>query len=97
MVLLELREQEKHPLPDKSRSIKPFPGDRWRPDVIVGDNAIAVSPQALIGSDIWIDPLFFNGFFLSDALVKALKKAKCTSGFALKKCQVVGTENACDG
>jgi hypothetical protein len=84
-------------LPDKSRSIKPFPGDRWRPDVIVGDNAIAVSPQALIGPDIWIDPLFFNGFFLSDALVKALKKAKCRSGFALKKCQVVGTGNAGDG
>jgi hypothetical protein len=76
-------------LPDKSKNIKPFPGDRWRPGFVVGDNEIAVSPQALIGPDIWIDPLFYDAFFLSDALGKALKKAKCTSGFALKKCPVV--------
>ena len=76
-------------LPDKSKNISPFSGNRWHPRATLGDNEIAVSPQALIGPDIWIDPLLFNSLFLSDALVKALKKAKCTSGFSLKKCQVV--------
>jgi hypothetical protein len=76
-------------LPDKSKNISPFSGNRWHPRATLRDNEIAVSPQALIGPDIWIDPLLFNSLFLSDALVKALKKAKCTSGFSLKKCQVV--------
>jgi hypothetical protein len=77
-------------LPEKSKNIAPFPGDRWRPRPIMGDDDVAVSPQALIGPDIWIDPQFHNGFFSSDPLVKALKRAKCTSGFALKRCRVVG-------
>jgi hypothetical protein len=77
-------------LPEKCKNIQPFPGGRWRAQVLVGDNDIAVSPQALIGPDIWIDPQFYDGIFLTAPLVKALKQAKCTSGFALKKCQVIG-------
>jgi hypothetical protein len=90
MVLLELREQKNVFLPEKSKNIVAFPGDRWRPRAVIDDNDIAVSPQALIGPGIWIDLQLYNGFFLSDPLVKALKRAKCTSGFALKKCQVIG-------
>ncbi len=73
---------------ENSKNIAPS-GDRWRPRAVVGDNDIAVSRQALIGPDIWIDPQLYDAFFLSDSLVKALKRAKCTSGFALKKCQVL--------
>jgi hypothetical protein len=76
-------------LPDKSKNMRPVPQGRWGPGYTLGDNEIAVSPQALVGPDIWIDPQFVDAFFLSDALVKSLKKAKCTSGFGLKKCQVV--------
>jgi hypothetical protein len=75
-------------LPGQSNNIRPFPVDFRRPRAAMHDNDIAVSPQALVGPDIWIDPPFYGGIFLSDARVKALKKAKCASGFALKKCRV---------
>jgi hypothetical protein len=65
-------------------------GPGWSARATAGDNDIAVSRHALVGPGIWIDPQLYDAFFLSDPLVRALKKAKCTSGFALKKCQVMG-------
>lgn len=53
------------------------------------DNDIAVSRQALDGPDIWIDPLLWNGLFISDRLARALKIAKRASTFHLAKCRVI--------
>jgi hypothetical protein len=76
-------------IPEKSLNIRPFVGDTWHRKGVFGDNDAAVSPAALAGPEIWIDPLFDEGVFLSAALGDALKKAKCASGWGLKKCRLV--------
>ena len=53
------------------------------------DGDIAVTSAALDGPDLWIDPKMKDAFFLSDRLVQALKAAKLTRRFGLRKCRVV--------
>ena len=61
----------------------------WFPKGIINDGDIAVSSAAQSGPDIWIDPQVGHAFFLSEALGKALKKAKADKGFYLHKCRVI--------
>jgi hypothetical protein len=61
----------------------------WRPRAGFEDGNIAVNKLALEGVDLWIDPSLLRTFFLSDALVKALKAATMTRRFGLRKCRVV--------
>lgn len=61
----------------------------WFPPFVTKDQDIAVSFAALAGADIWIDPQAGDSIFLSDRLVKALKKAKADKGFFLSKCRVL--------
>lgn len=53
------------------------------------DNGIAVTAEALQGVDLWADPTLTRSVFLSDRLAKALKAAKLTRRFGLRKCRVV--------
>lgn len=61
----------------------------WFPNFVTKDGDVAVSRTALSGPDIWIDPDVGDAFFISDALAKALKKAKVDKGFFLSKCRVI--------
>jgi hypothetical protein len=61
----------------------------WFPKAVFSDGDFVVSPVALSGPDIWIDPNVGRAFFLSDPLAKALKKAKVDNGFMLGTCRVV--------
>ncbi|MEO8374598.1 MAG: hypothetical protein ABI471_05195 [Sphingomonas bacterium] len=53
------------------------------------DNDVAVSPLALTGPDIWVDPDVGYAFFVSDSLANALRKAEVDKGFFLTKCRVI--------
>jgi hypothetical protein len=61
----------------------------WFPRLPYRDNDFALLSTALDGPDIWIDPDVGDAFFVSDALAKALKKAKADKGFFLSKCRVI--------
>jgi hypothetical protein len=66
------------------------PGVRgWIPKATIKDGDIAVSNTACSGPGIWIDPRIGDAFFLSDALGKALKRAKADKGFFLYKCRML--------
>ena len=77
-------------LAEHSRNIRPFLRTNWHAMGVFGDLDAAVSMNALSGPEIWIDPLLDRGLFLSSSLGDDLKKAKCSSGWSLKKCRVVG-------
>jgi hypothetical protein len=57
--------------------------------VTTKDNQVAVSADALLPPDIWVDPEFWAAFFLSEALGKALREANAHNGFFLTKCRVL--------
>ncbi|MBC9881188.1 hypothetical protein G8O24_28050 [Bradyrhizobium sp. INPA01-394B] len=66
------------------------PGEKgWVPKAATKDGDIAVLKSACSGPDVWIDPQVGHAFFLSDALGKALKKAKADAGLFLHKCRVL--------
>ncbi|NSX55455.1 imm11 family protein [Parasulfitobacter algicola] len=55
----------------------------------VKDGEMAIKPDALKGVDLWMDQRVKDAFFLSDPLVKALKAAKLTRRFGLRKCRIL--------
>jgi hypothetical protein len=61
----------------------------WYPRLPYKHEDFAVSRSALGGADVWVDPDVGDAFFFSDALAKALKKAKVDKGFMLGKCRVI--------
>ncbi len=61
----------------------------WFSPFVTKDGDVAVSGAALTGPDLWIDPQVGRAFFVSDALARALKKAKADKGFFLRKCRVL--------
>jgi hypothetical protein len=74
---------------EQSKHIEPWPGGRWGDTGEFTDNDLAVTRAALSGPDLWIDPQFNGGLFVSGALGDAFKKAKCTSGWGLTRCRVI--------
>ena len=69
---------------------KPYPTqDIWQLALNPKDDDIAVTKTAMVGPDLWVDPDLRNAFFLSDPLVQALKAAKLTRRFGLRKCRVI--------
>ncbi len=78
-------------LPGESKEIhQPWQGhDIWWPESSTRDDDIALGRQALQGPDLWCDSRFQNAFFLSGALVDALKKARAGRIFDLRRCRVV--------
>lgn len=78
-------------LPDASPRIqKPHEDqDMWKAWPNVRDGDIALSLDATNGPDLWIEIHMRRAFFLSDLLVQALKAAKLTRCFGLRKCRVL--------
>lgn len=81
-------------MPDQSPKARPFNEaskviTKWVLPWGQKNGDIAVSTAALRGADIWIDPVFWNAFFISGRLQKAQKAAKFTSRFAMRKCCVI--------
>lgn len=69
---------------------KPYPSKNlWRVYSAIKDGEVAVTKVALDGPDLWVDPWVWDAFFLSDPLVQALKAAKLTRRFGLRKCRVI--------
>lgn len=60
---------------------------RLFPDV--AEYGVKVTPDALKGCDLWVDSRLDGGLFLSDRLVQALKAAKLTRFFGLRKCEII--------
>jgi len=78
-------------LPEESPDVKrPYPGrDFWKLRLAPKDGDVALSSEALNPPDAWIEHNFHRAFFLSDPLVQALRAAKVTRNFTLRKCRVI--------
>lgn len=76
-------------LPNESPNTRDWPGGRRALPFVEQDFDVAVSREALSGPDIWIDPFLTRSFFISGPLGDALKAAKVSSWFKLKKCRVI--------
>ena len=76
---------------EESRDVrKPYPNvDLWKLPLNPKDDDIAVRETALRGADLWMDPHFRDGIFLSDRLVQALKAAKLTRRLGLIKARII--------
>lgn len=73
-----------------SRIDKPYEKhDIWEPPMAMQDKDIAVSSNALEGPDIWMDTRLRRAFFVSDSLAQALRAAKVSRPFKLRKCIVI--------
>ena len=72
-----------------SARLNPKPNGYWMLKFALSDGDTAVNKSALEGADLWIDPSLLKTFFMSDVLVQALKAAKLTRRFGLRKCRVV--------
>ena len=59
-----------------------------RNDMLANDD-IAVSPAALEGVDLWRDAALIRAPFLSPRLVKAIRAAKLTRHWDMRRCRVV--------
>ncbi len=49
-------------------------------------DALVVAPPPEGGAEIWIDDRLSGAMFLTDRIAKALKEAKLTRGWGLKRC-----------
>jgi hypothetical protein len=77
-------------LPEQSpRAFKQPDLERWTLPSAPKDDVFHVSAAALRGPDVWWDPRVRSGFFLSEALGAALKKAGMVKAFRLYRCLVV--------
>jgi len=61
----------------------------WILPAVLENNDIAVTKIALEKPDLWVDPQIRESLFLSDPLAKALKEAKLTRQFKLRKCRMI--------
>lgn len=64
-------------------------GGKPSPTTSVESDQCVVSIAATAGPDVWIDTKLDEGLFVSGSLGDALRKAKCTSGWGLRRCRVV--------
>jgi len=78
-------------LPEESPDVRqPDAGhDFWSLSLAPKDGDVALSSEALNPPDVWVEHKFHYAFFLSDPLVQALRAAKVTRNFALKKCRII--------
>ena len=68
--------------------IGPRDNPRWMPWTIADDD-MAMSSRALVGADLWQDPLVANSIFLSDRLASALRAKKLDKRLTLSRCRIV--------
>jgi hypothetical protein len=60
----------------------------WKPTMSTKDDVVALSTAAKSGADLWWNPNIWGAFFLSDALVQALRKAGVDKPFSLRRCRI---------
>lgn len=75
-------------LAEESAGVDRSTGRGWLPPIVMEDNGLTVSQAAAIGPDLWVDPELRECFFMSEALGRALRKAKAAKGFQLVRCRV---------
>jgi hypothetical protein len=76
---------------DQSSGLKPVMPERteyWTLNAGPADDSVVLSPAALDGPDVWIDPALWQAFFVSDRLAQALKGAKVDGPFHYTRCKV---------
>jgi hypothetical protein len=80
-------------LEQHSPAAKPMSGATTRDWCVMpsnlADKDIAVSTAALVGPDVWVDPLLFQSLFVSGRLGDALDAAGLRKAFRLFQCRVV--------
>jgi hypothetical protein len=77
-------------LPERSPRALKQPGlEDWTLPGAQKDDVFHVSTAANDGPDVWWDPRVRSGFFVSQALGDALKKARMAKAFRLYRCPVV--------
>ena len=74
---------------DHSHGLRPTSLGQWRLPLNRSDCGIALSPRALGGPDIWVDPDLDQAFFVSGELGRALKRERCDAGWRLMRCRLV--------
>jgi hypothetical protein len=74
---------------EQSEKIRSSAQGRYSMPPTFGDNQLAVSADALIPPDIWVDTQLWDAFFLTGAVENALRMANAQDGFFLSKCRVV--------
>ncbi len=73
-------------LPGSSREFEPY-NNAWAARLVsLGNDKTVLGRKALEGPDIWIDKNVWHSFFLSDALVKGLKKAGILGDWGVYRC-----------
>ena len=79
--------------PDASSRVRvpsyPTKEPYWLLPIGPKDYDFALTSNALVGVDLWIDPKVYDAFFLSSELVGALKAAKLTRRLGLRKCRLL--------
>jgi hypothetical protein len=73
----------------KTRTSPYAPGSWYAVDMGLEDDDIRVSSNAVIGPEIWIDPLMPKVFFLAGGLADELIAQGFKSDFALRRCKIV--------
>lgn len=76
---------------EQSTGARPFAGPnsgRWKMPFVHKDDELAVSPEAVGGPDVWVDPTLFKSVFLSGRLGEALTNAGLAKAFRLFRCRV---------
>jgi hypothetical protein len=84
-------------LPEKSTTIQQAREDYWTLPGWITDDEIAVTPAALERPDWWIDERLSRGLFISDRMAQAIKRAKMSRNFELKRCRVVDADSSAMG
>jgi hypothetical protein len=68
-------------LVEQSSNFIPVAGKKFVPLATWPDDALAFDAKALEGADVWVDPLLFETFCMSDQLVAALREAGLSKSF----------------
>ena len=77
-------------LPDQSPRVRKLYPDQevWGLALAPKDGDLAAHKDVLKGVDLWVDTKIVRAFFLSDRLVKALRKKGLTRRLGLRRCRV---------
>lgn len=84
-------------LPDESQNIvtasnnpKNTLYDKYKTDVYLSDDDLALSRRSLEGPNVWVEENFLNEVFFSDRVVQRLREKNLAQDFKFVSCRVVG-------
>jgi hypothetical protein len=84
-------------LPEQSTTIQQSRENYWTLPGWITDDELAVTPAALEGPDWWLDERLYKTLFMSDRMAQAIKRAKMSRNFELKRCRVVDAASSAKG